>query len=111
MEMCLSKKPAINLFQPEGSLVGVVGKTYGRKISAENDPHRLGRWSMVCLTREDMKLYVVSSYHVAQGDNEGIQTAYIQQYRLLKQKGIESPNPRKERYKEMLESIKRWRKD
>eukprot|EP00957_Ditylum_brightwellii_P080458 6119529-Ditylum_brightwellii.AAC.1 len=110
MEMCLSDKPAINLYQPGGTLVGVVGKTQGRVTTTENDPYGLGRWSMVCLIGEDTNLYVVSPYQMAQHENNGIYTAYIQQYRLLKQKGIENPNPRKECCKDMLLAIKRWKK-
>eukprot|EP00957_Ditylum_brightwellii_P017526 1320337-Ditylum_brightwellii.AAC.1 len=93
MEMCSSNKPAINIYKPGGASVGVVGKTQGRVITVENNPHGLGRWSMVCLTGEDTKLYVVSTNQVAQEDNDRVHTAYIQQYRLLKQKEVESPNP------------------
>eukprot|EP00957_Ditylum_brightwellii_P166886 12702311-Ditylum_brightwellii.AAC.1 len=52
MEMSLSNEPAINNYQPGGTLVGVRRKHMGRIIQASNGQHGLGRWSYVCLTGE-----------------------------------------------------------
>eukprot|EP00957_Ditylum_brightwellii_P025616 1936004-Ditylum_brightwellii.AAC.1 len=46
IETSSSDKPAVNMYQPGGTMIGVVGNIQGRIITATNDPHGLGRWSM-----------------------------------------------------------------
>eukprot|EP00957_Ditylum_brightwellii_P036086 2733594-Ditylum_brightwellii.AAC.1 len=62
IETSSSDEPAVHMYQPGGKMIGAVGKIQGRVITATNDPHGLGRWSMVCLTGEATKVYIVSAY-------------------------------------------------
>ena len=39
-----------------------------------------------CDDRKKEKVYVISAYRVAQEKNDGIQTAYTQQYRIMREK-------------------------
>eukprot|EP00957_Ditylum_brightwellii_P124372 9479593-Ditylum_brightwellii.AAC.1 len=110
MEMVSSDKLLVNIYQPGGALKGVVGKKQGRVLKADSNPHRLGHWSMVCLTGQDeRKVYVVSSYRVAQENNDGNHTAYIQQYQIMQRKRMINPNLRRQWCIDMLAAIKQWK--
>ena len=111
MEMSSSNEPALNDYQPGGTLIGTQGKNQGRVISGDADQHGLGRWSYVCLTGMGTKVYIISAYRVAQEENDGIHTAYIQQYRIMRSRGIEQPNPRKQWCTDLAMTIKRWKKE
>ena len=63
------------------------------------------------MTGKLKKVYIVLAYRVAQEKNDGIQTAYTQQYRIMQEKGIEQPNPRKQWCIDMIRQIKEWRKE
>eukprot|EP00957_Ditylum_brightwellii_P150088 11430176-Ditylum_brightwellii.AAC.1 len=77
-------------------MIGVVGKQQGRILAGNQDKLGMGRWSYVVMTGKSKKVYVVSAYRVAQEKNSRIRTAYTQQYRIMRKKGIEQPNPRKQ---------------
>eukprot|EP00957_Ditylum_brightwellii_P121435 9261348-Ditylum_brightwellii.AAC.1 len=74
-------------------MIGVVGKHQGRILDGDQVKSGLGQWSYVVMTGKRKKVYVISAYRVTQEKNDGIQTAYTQQYRTMKEKGIEQPNP------------------
>eukprot|EP00957_Ditylum_brightwellii_P092264 7024449-Ditylum_brightwellii.AAC.1 len=57
------------------------------------------------------KVYIISAYRVAQEKNDGTQMAYTQQYRIMRGKGIEQPNPQKQWCTDMLQQIKELRKE
>eukprot|EP00957_Ditylum_brightwellii_P028180 2128170-Ditylum_brightwellii.AAC.1 len=106
MEMSSGNKPAINNYQLGGTLVGARGKHMGRILQANNDQHEMGRWSYVWLIGEGMKVYVVLAYRVVREENDGIHTAYIQQYRIMQSRGIEKPKPRKKWCDDLAKEIK-----
>eukprot|EP00957_Ditylum_brightwellii_P135025 10294939-Ditylum_brightwellii.AAC.1 len=64
-------------------MIGVVGKQQGRVLDGNQDKSGLGKWSYLVMTRKLKKVYIVLVYRVAQEKNNGIQTAYIQQYRIM----------------------------
>eukprot|EP00957_Ditylum_brightwellii_P179643 13684590-Ditylum_brightwellii.AAC.1 len=65
-------------------MIGVVGKQQGRILAGNQDKSGMGRWSYVVMTVKSKKVYVVSAYRVAQEKNDDIQTAYTQQYRIMR---------------------------
>eukprot|EP00957_Ditylum_brightwellii_P201981 15328035-Ditylum_brightwellii.AAC.1 len=74
-------------------MIGVVGKHQCQIMNVQQDTSGQGRWSYLSMMGKDRKLTIISAYHVAQDKNDGIHTVDIQQYRLLKERGIEEPNP------------------
>eukprot|EP00957_Ditylum_brightwellii_P149499 11385036-Ditylum_brightwellii.AAC.1 len=88
IEASSNEEPAVNMFQPGGTMIGAIGNIQRRVITATKDPHGLRRWIMVCLTGEATKVFTVSAYQVSQENNSGTHTAYMQQHRLLSNKGI-----------------------
>eukprot|EP00978_Attheya_sp_CCMP212_P003230 scaffold6619_cov36-Attheya_sp.AAC.2 len=90
--------------------MGVTGAYVGRVSESGEDPHGLGRWSYISLAgQNDRKLYVVSAYRVSQDHNStGDATAHKQQMRLLRQRGINNPNPRKQWCDDLLASVETW---
>eukprot|EP00957_Ditylum_brightwellii_P017633 1328425-Ditylum_brightwellii.AAC.1 len=92
-------------------MIGVVGKQQGRILDRNQDKLGMGQWSYEVMTGKSKKVYVVSAYRVAQEKTGDTQTAYTQQNRLMQEKGIEQPNPRKQWCTDMLLQIKEWRKE
>eukprot|EP00978_Attheya_sp_CCMP212_P003376 scaffold6986_cov35-Attheya_sp.AAC.1 len=105
-----SDDPSIGYKQPGGTCMGVTGAYVGRVSESGEDPHGLGRWSYVSLAgQNDRKLYVVSAYRVSQDHNStGDATAHKQQMRLLRQRGINNPNPRKQWCDDLLALVETW---
>jgi hypothetical protein len=62
------------------------------------DPHGLGRWSFTTITgKNNRKILVITIYQVCQTRiaTAGSNTAYAQQWHILRQKGETTPDPRK----------------
>eukprot|EP00957_Ditylum_brightwellii_P185188 14102459-Ditylum_brightwellii.AAC.3 len=71
----------------------------------------MGRWSYVVMKGKSKKVYIVLAKRVALEKNDGIQTAYTQQYIIIQEKGIEQPHLRKQWCTGMIHQIKEWRKE
>jgi len=97
-------------FQPGGTLTLALGKWASRVISWGND-ESLGRWSFLeFVGQHGKRLIVASAYRVcAQPFDATTITATAQQTRLLLQKGIPNPKPRKQFLTDLINQIKQWR--
>ncbi len=81
-----------------GTCTAVTGKWTGRIESSGSDPHGMGRWSYVRLNgKNGRRVTIVTVYQVCANqsvNSAGAKTAYMQQWNILRQAGIEDPNPR-----------------
>eukprot|EP00957_Ditylum_brightwellii_P176388 13431963-Ditylum_brightwellii.AAC.1 len=82
----------------------------GRHMTSEEDKSRLGRWTRVCITRNNnRKLYVITVYCPCVQTNPGTGTVNTQQKRFLTMKGKPNVHVWKEWDKDTLSLIKQWR--
>eukprot|EP00957_Ditylum_brightwellii_P151980 11573319-Ditylum_brightwellii.AAC.1 len=71
----------------------------------------MGRWSWIKLEGQKTNLYVVTAYRVQQEKSEGTATAYTQQRKIFRKKGIDKPNPRKQSITDLIQQINKWKED
>ena len=99
-------------YQPGGTLLTINGHTTGRVSSHGTDP-----WGRFCWYRlrgrRDEGLVIICAYRVchAQSHNPGPLTAYQQQYTLMREAGVVSPNPRKRLLTDLTKLIDLHRKE
>ena len=82
--------------KPGGVLLGVTGPLVGRVKQTIDDD--LGRWTGIeLLGRDGHQLLILCAYQVCQSSGRsGDTTAYSQQYSILRRRGSDSPNPRRQ---------------
>lgn len=91
-----SIEPTATAYQPGGTLTAVDGSLAPRLVSKCQDISNLGRWSQITLRRDNMPhLNILTAYRVCRKAKGAIQSAYMQQYRLLHQSGSNA-DPRKQ---------------
>eukprot|EP00957_Ditylum_brightwellii_P068115 5170506-Ditylum_brightwellii.AAC.1 len=71
----------------------------------------MGQWSWMKLEGQKTNLYVVTAYRVQQENSEGTSTAYTQQRKILRKKGIDKPDPRKQWIIDLIKQINKWKED
>jgi len=94
--MSSSDDPSGTDKQPGGTLTAAGGSHVGRILESGEDSNGLGRWSWITLEGKNTNLYVATAYRVQQENLEGTKTSFAQQKKLLRKKGVENPNPRKQ---------------
>ena len=82
--------------KPGGVMLGITGPMVGRIRNTLDDD--LGRWTgLDLLGRDGRNLLIICAYQVPQrGGSAGAFTAYTQQASLLRLKGVNNPNPRRQ---------------
>eukprot|EP00957_Ditylum_brightwellii_P020348 1535508-Ditylum_brightwellii.AAC.1 len=73
----------------------------------------MGCWTTMFLTETDDKcLRILTAYRVYQDniDNKQDNTAYKQQYRIMKGKRISTPNPKKQWCVDLEKEVKEWKR-
>ena len=97
-------------YQPGGTLLTITGHNTGRIIEHYSDP-----WGRFCWYklrgRRDEGVIIISAYRVChqKGDNPGPFTAFQQQYTLMRQAGIQNPNPRQQLLDDLSKLIHKHR--
>lgn len=94
-------------YKPGGTLTAVVGKWQARITERGEDSSGLGRWSYLRISSKKKNLIVMTAYRPTQA--KGINTNWMQQWLLLRRKGVTNPEPIKEFYKDILSTLKHWR--
>lgn len=100
-----------NAYQPGGTCSIVTNHTSGRFHSSTNDTN-LGRWSITHLNISNSKiLTIICAYQVCKQmlSNVGSKTAYAQQWSLLRESGIECPDPRKQFVNDLSKTIDKFK--
>ena len=97
MTASTSKMRTASLVKPGGTMICADG-TLSSKVSEKGqDPSGLGRWCYYTfIGKNKTKLIIICAYRYCQGqriENVGESTSFSQQYSLLRQKGIEKPDP------------------
>jgi hypothetical protein len=90
--------PCESFTQYGGTCTGVTGKWSGRILDQGMDSHGLGRWSYVRIHGKNGREVLIATVYQAckaHYDSIGPNTAYAQQWHLLRQSGDTKPNPRK----------------
>eukprot|EP00957_Ditylum_brightwellii_P177718 13537686-Ditylum_brightwellii.AAC.1 len=111
VETISSNKPSTSMFRPGGTMIAALGKITGKIIESGNNPHRLGRWTYICTTgKYRRKIYILSAYRVTKTE-DGTNTAKVQQYIILKKRGVAKPDPRKQFMEDMTKEVQRMKRE
>ena len=91
--------------QARGVLLGVTGLLVSRVCTVISDD--LGRWTgFELLGRDGKSLIVLCAYQVCQkGGRQGCLTAFSQQYTILRRKGVDRPDPRRQFIKDLIDLL------
>jgi hypothetical protein len=68
-------------YKPGGTVTAALGHWDIRVLWSGKDPTGCGRWSYICLGKNDKKFAIVTVYRVGHNHNAGDATAFQQQYR------------------------------
>ena len=103
-----SLKKYDSTYQPGGTCSIVSGHATGRVHSTSKDDP-LGRWSIMHLNKSNgSMLSIICCYQVCNQtiDKVGPKTAFAQQWTILRDQGIEHPNPRRQFIKDLDKLLK-----
>ena len=103
-----SKVKAGSTHKPGGNGIIVSGAWAPYVREARADPSGMGRWASVTMQgRKEKKLTIITAYRVcAQNEQHaGEQTAYMQQYGLMRAQGTKNPNPREQMVADLQKEI------
>jgi hypothetical protein len=99
-----STDPTRTEYQPGGTATIITNKWTGRSTTSIHDHSGLGRWSGFKLRRNNNKhLNILTIYQPT--ISTGFQTCYQQHTNILRNKGITSPNPRKQLLSDLTHTI------
>jgi hypothetical protein len=102
-----SSEAGIGDYLPGGVVNAIIGKWTGRSIETIQDESGLGRWAgHVLLGRNNTHLVVITAYRPTKAP--GYNTSYQQQWRILRSKQHEDPDPRKRILRDLTMTIKQW---
>ena len=106
LSSCSSILPWHSSNKPGGVLLGVTGPLVGRVKFSFNDD--LGRWvGLELLGRNGRPLVIICAYQVCQkSGRSGDFTAYTQQVSILRRRGVDRPNPRKQFITDLIALLK-----
>jgi hypothetical protein len=68
-------------YKPGGTVTAALGHWASRVLRSGKDPTGRGRWSYICLCKNDKNFAIVTVYRVGHNHNMGDATAFQQQYR------------------------------
>jgi hypothetical protein len=98
-----------NQFYQPGGVAMITGFPWSSRSKISCDPSGLGRWTESEISgRNNRKIVVISAYMVCKDSIErsGPNTAYTQQWRILKEKNpLDNPDPRKIAFEDLKERI------
>jgi hypothetical protein len=68
-------------YKPGGTATSALGHWASRVLRSGKDPTGCGRWSYICIGKNDKKVAIFTVYCVGHNQNTGDTTAFQQQYR------------------------------
>ena len=98
-------------FLPGGTLLATKGHWTGRIQEHLHDPHHMGRWTGTkYILQQNRHLYVLSAYRACRNSSSpqnlaNSNSTYAQQYYSLKEKGTDTPQPRKQFVEDIIQYI------
>eukprot|EP00957_Ditylum_brightwellii_P013175 995082-Ditylum_brightwellii.AAC.1 len=82
----------------------------GQIIEVDHDNSGLGRWSYVKFAgRHQRQITTLTAYCPCKQYNPGNSTINAQQYKVLRQQGINNPNPNNKWSKDLTPLLKQWK--
>jgi len=106
-----STEPTNSPYQPGGTLTAIDSAIAIRTKSRITDPSGMGRWSGFCIQRPNTTdLMIITAYRVCKQTARaaGSSTAYLQQYRILRNSGDPKPNPRRQTLTDLGKLIQQY---
>lgn len=95
-------------YQPGGTATVATAKWTTRAIKTITDDSGMGRWSGIQFrTKQNHSLYIITAYCPNQDTKYGTNTAYQQQWRMLRSQEYADPNPRKQFFIDLSKVIQR----
>ena len=83
-------------YQPGGTSMILQNNVLGTIDKHDSDKRGLGRWTYCIIQgKNNKKVAFITAYRVSQNSVTGDETAYAQQYRLLRRQNIMNPKPKK----------------
>jgi hypothetical protein len=93
-------------YKPGGTITSVTGKWQSRISMQGQDPKGLGRWSFMTISSKKTTMVIVTAYRPCA--TQGPQTAWMQQWVLLRESGVKNPDPIKTFYQDLEAQLKAW---
>jgi hypothetical protein len=94
-------------YQPGGVASCITGKLTGRIIEQINDTSGLGRWAgHILIGKHNKHIAVITAYRPTK--STGHNTNYQQQWRILRNRDNNDPEPRSKMLKDLTETIRHW---
>jgi hypothetical protein len=94
-------------YKPGGTITTVTGKWQARVSKTGSDSRGLGRWSFLQLTSKKKSLVIITAYRPCVSN--GPTTSWMQQWTLLREEGLQNPDPIKIFYTDLDEQLTTWR--
>jgi hypothetical protein len=93
-------------YKPGGTMTTITGKWQARISEMGSDKKGLGRWSYVKISSKRSTLIIITAYRPCKA--YGPSTAWMQQWSLLREKGIKNPDPIKIFYEDLSTELQKW---
>jgi hypothetical protein len=95
-----------NDYKPGGTITTVTGKWQARISEMGQDKKGLGRWSYIKISSRKANLIIITAYRPCKAS--GPMTSWMQQWSLLRESGIKSPDPIKWFYQDLSAELQAW---
>jgi hypothetical protein len=87
-------------------MTAVIGKWQVRVTQHGEDKRGLGRWSFIRLSSKKKNLIIMTAYRPTHSN--GTNTNWMQQYIILREQGLQNPEPIAEFYKDLGKQLHKW---
>jgi hypothetical protein len=102
-----SNEAGTSNYQPGGVASCVTGKWTGRVIKSFTDTSGLGRWSgHILIGKQQKHIVILTAYRPTK--SKGFNTNYQQQWRILRNRGVENPDPRAQMLHDLKSKVLEW---
>jgi hypothetical protein len=93
-------------YKPGGTMTTVTGKWQAQISEMGQDQRKLGRWSYVKISSKRENIIIITAYRPCK--TNGPMTAWMQQWSILRESGVVTPDPVKVFYQDLEESLQTW---
>jgi hypothetical protein len=93
-------------YKPGGTMTTITGRWQARVSEMGSDKKGLGRWSFIKISSKRSNLVITTAYRPCKA--YGPSTAWMQQWSLLREKGIKNPDPIKHFYDDLSTELTKW---
>jgi hypothetical protein len=94
-------------YKPGGTMTTITGKWQSRISAQGQDPKGLGQWSYIKISSKKTSMIIVTAYRPCA--TQGPQTAWMQQWAMLRETGEKNPDPIKHFYRDLETQLQEWK--